>query len=287
MLARLSHHHGRLAQFTFGVCVLGLVCHIHAHSITVDGGASDWVGTPASQVHATTVSQGEWIYTGESGDVRTDPSALSRPNYDLTEVRLTADATNLYLLVRFADVTATDEVYVGIGIDSDTSASDTSMNFLGDESGLTYGNVGAKLPEFIATFHNATPGVTTTELYADNGSSWYAPPTHSEFISTTNDLLEASVPLSSLGLNSGSTFGFSLATFDNGKSSDPSGTAFNNDDDTTVDYPGNDALDCIGGTVGTSQNAWDRDLSDGVLDHQFIVSIGTLVPVTLSVFRVD
>ncbi|MBX7246441.1 MAG: hypothetical protein K1X53_13170 [Candidatus Sumerlaeaceae bacterium] len=273
--------------FAGAILVLGGTSTGFAHAITVDGSASDWTGSAPSQIHDASYSNGEWIYKGESGDSRTDPVDPSDSNFDLTEVRLTADATNLYVLVRFADVLATDQVYVGLGIDRDQSTTDTSMNFQGDDSGLTYGNVAAKLPEFIVDIHNATPGVTTVEMYADNGSSWYAPPTHSEFISTTNDLLEAAIPLSSLGLTSSSTFGFSLATFDNGKTSDPSGTAYNNDDDTTVDYPGNDALDCIGGTVGTSQSSWDRDLSDNNLGNQFTVSIATMVPVALSSFLVD
>src|SRR5690606_1099603 len=74
----------------------------------IDGDPSDWTGTPPGQVHEATISGDEWIYRGEANDLRTDPvGALS--NFDLTELRMTRDSTYLYILVRFADITAADE----------------------------------------------------------------------------------------------------------------------------------------------------------------------------------
>lgn len=45
----------------------------------------------------------------------------------------------------------------------------------------------------------------------------------------------------------------------------------------SVDYPTCDALDVIGGTQGVSQNAWDRDLSDGDLDLYHIIYLQNII----------
>lgn len=267
------------------VCRLALIVAVSclavgrawSHSATVDGTASEWIGTPGSQVHSTVESAGEWIYKGESGDSRTDPSGDDN-NYDLTEVRITTDATDLYLLVRFADITNFNETSVCLGIDNDGSGGDTSLDFSADESGLTYGGVGSLMPEYIAQIHNAqaVSPITQVEIYDDNdgnGTVWYAPGSWDAYISEPNNLLEARISLSALGLTSTSTFRFSLATFDNGTNGDPSAIAFNNVDDTTVDYLFCDALDCVGGTVGTSANAFSRDLGDGTLNSASLITL--------------
>ena len=237
-----------------------------AKTITIDGDPSDWTGTPPSQIHATAVDGDEWIYLGEAGDVRGDPSPASLPNYDITEVRLTHDAEWLYLLVRFDDIITTDEVSVCVGFDSDQSASDSNgLNFLGDDSGVGF-NAGAEdHPEYIVQFHNAQSGTTWPEFFHDAGAgTWYTTMSGPDFadadcfLSDTNDVLEAKARLSAIGLSDSSTFGFSLVTFDNGSTADPSSVDFNNNTDTTVDYPGHDGLDGIGGDAGVSENAYDR-----------------------------
>jgi len=249
-----------------------------AHPITVDGNAADWVGTPSATVHATVTSAGEFIYTGESGDVRNDPSGTIESNADITEVRMTADATNLYILVRLADVTQTDEVYVGVGIDTDQAGGDTSINFQGDESGVTYGGSSALMPEYLLNVHNAVSGTTWVEM-RNQASSWYTPGgMTNSFISTSNNLLEFRVALSEIG--NPTTIGLTLATFDNF-------VAFNNDDDTTVDYPTCDALDVMGGTPGSSQGAFTRDLSDGTISLGHNVVTATIVPVEFSAFSLE
>lgn len=246
-----------------------------AKTITVDGDPSDWTGTPGGSVHSVVISEAEWIYKGESGDMRTDPSDPSEPNYDLTEVRLHVDSGNLYFLVRLADVITTNEVHIGIGIDSDANGSDGALNWLGDDSGVMIADATNYVERNIA-IHNATDGITEIELYADDGSSWYAPPgSEASYISTTNNVVEASIPLADLGLTGSSVIRLVLATFDNG-SSVGGEYGWNNDTDTTIDYPTCDAVDVMGGTEGVSANAWDRDLSDGSLNLVHTVNLGLL-----------
>lgn len=257
-----------------------------AKTITVDGNPSDWTGTPPALIHATVIDQEEWIYRGEAGDLRNDPAdPASRPNYDLTEVRLTADATNLYLLVRFADIVATNEVSVAIGIDNDQNPSDSNgLNFLGDDSGVVFANA-ASHPEYVVHIHNAQDGITWAEFFHDaGGGTWYTNPGDSQtFISAVNNVLEASIKLSAIGLTTSTTFGFSLATFDNGTSLDPGGWGFANATDITVDYPVMDALDAMGGAPGVSEGAFTRAFGSG--SNYTPPTIPTLTPATISSVR--
>ncbi len=275
---------------TFGVLIgaAALPAFGPAHSVTVDGNAGDWVGTPPAQVHDTAISAGEWIYRGEAGDVRGDPSGTIETNADITEVRFTADASNLYVLVRLDDVTVTDEVHVAVGIEFTNNPSDTASNFLGDESGVVYPNPQAYV-EYNIAVHNATPGSTVVELFHDNGSGfWYAPPSGWDAHinpSAGFNLVEARIPLADINLLANSNFRVTLATFDN-DSNGGGGVGFNNDVDTTQDYPVCDALDCMAGTPGVSQGAFLRELNDGTLNQSHAISLGT-IPVELSAFSAD
>lgn len=271
-----------LQVFIGAVQILGfffVAAAVAKAGITVDGSDSDWSGTLPSALHGTAVSAGEWVYRGAAGDMRTDPPAFVRPNYDLTEVRFTSDGERLFVLVRLADVTATDEVHVNLAIDTDGDPHDTELKFIGDESGLW---VDAATPEnhveFNISVHNTTPGVTQIELYDDNagnGLLWFAPPGGQQsFISAANDLVEFALPLADLGLNGLSRFRVTLATFDN--NDDHLGVGYNNDKDTTVDYPSNDALDIMGGTPGQSANAWDRDLSDNKVSFFYEIDLALI-----------
>jgi len=260
----------------------------------VDGESGDWLGTASGTGHGTTVSAGEWIYTGVANDQRGDPpDDASESNYDLTEVRLTRDGTYLYILARFRDISAFNEPHICFGIDLDRSAGDsTPLGFLGDESGLIYTGGPGFDPEFMVAIHN-TPHpteITQVEIYDDNagnGTDWYAPSTGWQaFLSPTNNLIEARIPLADLGLTVSNDFRFSLASFDNGSTGDPAAPGWNNLTDTTVDYPTCDAMDVMTDTPGSTDNAWDRDLNDGGVSHGFIVDLAVL-PVELSAFGLD
>ncbi|MDX2177351.1 MAG: hypothetical protein SF028_12875 [Candidatus Sumerlaeia bacterium] len=225
----------------------------------IDGDPSDWVGTPSSTIHATVVDSAEWIYTGEAGDQRTF-GANAWANFDITEVRLAATHQNLYVLVRLADITATNEPSLALGFDSDRTVLDSNgLGFLGDASGITYPDASFN-PEYQVQIHNAQNGITWAEYFHDAGSGfWYSNPGDADtFISAANNVVEARLSLASLELTPTSVVGFHMASFDNGTTGNPGGQAFNNDDDTTVDYPDADALDGIGGFPGVSGNAWVR-----------------------------
>jgi hypothetical protein len=232
----------------------------HAGTRVIDGNDSDWTGTPPLLVHDIAISGDEWIYKGESGDVRTDPSG-TLGNYDLTEVRLTNDNTYLYVLLRYAGLTSLNEVSFCMGFDLDQSASDSNgLTFNGDDSGVLYG-APEHHPEYLVHVHNSPNSYTEVEFFHDAGlGSWYntSASENIAFISLANNLVEVRLRLTDLELTPTSSFAFSLVTFDNGTTSDPSALGFNNVTDTTVDYPHHDGLDALGGQIGVTENAFTR-----------------------------
>jgi len=248
------------------ILLLGAPALAPAGTRTIDGNPADWTGTPPVQIHDTAVSGDELIYRGESGDVRTD-AAGGLGNYDITEVRLTRDTTYLYILVRFADITNTDNVSLCFGFDNDRSAGDgNGLNFNGDDSGVSYGSPDQH-PEYLVAVHNSTDPETEVEFFHDAGSgTWYNTDqtSNTAWIDATNDVVEVRLLLSFLELTSASSFGFSVVSYDNGTTADPGGKGFNNATDTTVDYPTNDGLDGMGGAPGVSQNAFQRVFNSSV-----------------------
>jgi len=94
------------------------------HSITVDGDDSDWSGTAPTGENSAVVSDGEFIWKDAAGDIRTktgfSPAATS--SLDITELRLTASAAALYVMVKFADLRLSEDTtctypIVQIGLD--------------------------------------------------------------------------------------------------------------------------------------------------------------------------
>ena len=81
----------------------------------IDGSDADWIvlDTPnlaavygssvnvAVVVVSTVNGDTEWVWLDASGDVRRSAANPDNPSLDLTELRMTGDATNLYLLARF------------------------------------------------------------------------------------------------------------------------------------------------------------------------------------------
>jgi hypothetical protein len=262
-----------------------------AHVINVDGSPSDWIGTPASVSHETTYSGNEWIYTGDGEDTNPSPAGDVESNGDITEVRLTADATNLYVLVRVRDVTHINEPCVAIGIENDDNPSDANgLIFLGDESGVGYPGA-QQHPEHSIAIHNAQDGITWVELFHDAGSGfWYTPAGTDSYIDPTNEVIEAQIPLADIGLTTSSVFRITLITLDNDDIIS-GGVGFNNDKDTTVDYIPNDAVDVMAGTPGAYGNWSDRDMVDNVVDSSYPIDVSiifdTTVPAELSVLRED
>jgi hypothetical protein len=269
------------------------------HSVTVDGDTSDWGGTPSAVAHDVTVSDAEWIYTGRPGDMNPNPSGDVESNGDITEVRFTADSTYLYVLVRLRDVTDIREPYIAIGFEEDDNPSDSNgLNFLGDESGVDFPSQQAQV-EYNVTIHNATDPTTRTEFFHDaGGGTWYTPLSEvpgsgniPSFISTTNDLVEARIPLADVNLTLASAFRVSLVTFDNNDQAEPplvpAGVGFNEDRDTTVDYIPNDSVDVMAGAPGSTDDWLTRGFISGTqLTASYLIDLGT-VPTELSVLTAD
>jgi glycosidase len=247
------HRLSALGLSLLALSVCGLAGQAAAGSRTVDGDPADWIGTPPATAHTDAESQEEWIYLGAAGDARTDPPGTDETNADLTEVRLTTDGTYLYFLFRLADISSANEVHIGIGIDTDQLRTDTGLNFLGDDSNLTIGR-GILQPERVLSLHVAGGGNPEIEWFA--GGSWFGIADSQIAISTSNDVVEARVPLMHLnGLTAASDFVLTAATFQNNP-------AWNNDADATDDFGTTDAIDVMG-VPGQSGSAWDRDLNDG------------------------
>ena len=255
--------------------------------VTVDGSADEWIGTPSTTVHGTTVSEGEWIYTGKANDERTDYSGTqSSSDNDITEVRFGQDGDNLYILVKMRDITNVDYPHVCLVFTNGSS----SQNFIGDDSKKNNTNDGAATPlgssaqyGRLVDLHATSTGVPVIEMY--DGDSWYAPPTDGQntvVFSTSNDVIEASIDLDDLGLSSSSTTRVSLMTAPNrvGWNNDIDATAWSNEDQTN----GVDVM-----TPGAADgNAWGRDLSDGDVDNSGEIDLGDVpLPVELSSFTAN
>lgn len=271
------------------------------HSITVDGNASDWIGTPSSTIHGTVVSQGEFIYTGNSGDARTDPGTFSSNN-DITEIRLGQDGSTLYFLIKMADIDNVAAPHVSILINTGSGTGGNNLNFLGDQSGVSFSNANFTGRQRVIDLHfvhdNGLAPLNINTFLAEffDGGSWFNVGTNQVAISAANNVIEFSIALSDLDLNSSSTVKFAVCTFGNNTSSNQ-GSDFNNDIDATnnlfladfVDYmspgggTGNAYAGRDNGTLGMGNNNTDNQLG---YFAQIALSDASL-PVSLSSFTAE
>jgi hypothetical protein len=264
--------------------VLIVVASKAQHTITVDGSGADWLGTASSTVHGTTYSDGEFIYTGKSSDERTDYDGTQESSdNDITEVRFGQDGTYIYMLLKVRDLTDVNYPHVCLVFTNGSS----SQNFIGDDSKRSNQNGGAATGlgnsaqnGRLVDIHCSSSGSPVIEMY--DGGSWYAPPAggHQVSFSTSNNLIEARIKLTDLGLTSSSTTKVSLMLCPNRVTwnNDGDGTAWQNDNETN----GVDVM-TPGGTDGS--NAWSRDLSDGDVDNYASVDLGQApIPIELNSF---
>src|SRR5215212_1706535 len=92
-----------LRTLSFCLALVGASRAARAHVVTVDGSEADWsTRVPANSnvgiVARAAGNTGEYIFLDASGDRRTD--APSTANQDILRFQTTADATNLYFLIR-------------------------------------------------------------------------------------------------------------------------------------------------------------------------------------------
>ena len=236
--------------------------------ITADGSASDWAnlgnGSCPSAPSANTgavidgshtdcglgVNGGtEWVWTDATGDQRTDHWG-STGNMDITQVRITGDATNLNFLLRFSDITNCNAQYIAIGINSNDGSGTT---FFPDNADTGLGAFGSGYERVIEA------NLNTTGYWSDN--STFTSSLQSN-CSASENLWEIQMPISALGLTwpaASGTYDFAIAVFchdSGGGICDVGGSS--------------DAMDVV---TSTSGNTWN-EVSDGSLDYNFTMGFG-------------
>lgn len=85
----------------------------------IDGSDDEWVGTPPAAVNSSAISSNEFIWRDKENERRTDSG--SADDVDIKEFRIMADDTDVYFLVRYADINNVAYPYIAIGVDSDRS----------------------------------------------------------------------------------------------------------------------------------------------------------------------
>ncbi len=234
--------------------------------VKVDGFPGDWTGTPPALVHQWTVSNDEWIYTGDSADYRGFNGASM--NQDITQVRITADDTYAYFLIRMQDITDASLPAIGIAWNSHLSA---GANWIGDAS-KPVGSISLETTNQFATreiMFYTVAGVPKIRLW--NGAGWYAPPAADAAItvSAANNVIEARINKHDLDLVSPQRVTVSLASFRSSGNDAGSDCTFD-----AVPDNNNDAVDVMGGDVGISANAWARDLNDNSIRRSYDLTLG-------------
>lgn len=229
--------------------------------IKVDGWPGDWTGEAPANIHAVTVDDGEWIYTGEANDFRTFGGAT--PDADITEVRFTCDETYLYGLVRMQNITNAELPAIGIAWRANPGPG--SFPRIGDASTPT-ASIGLENSDQHATREimiYSAGGTAKIRLY--NGSGWYVPNALDSAVAVSpgDNGLEFRVNRYDLDLFYPQEVTVSLASFRS------SGTEAGSD--ATYDTPdgNNDAIDVLGGDVGVSANAWARDLDNNSIGRRY------------------
>ncbi len=226
-----------------------------AHAITVDGDPSDWTMAAPTNVNTGHIgrnasAQGEYIWTDYNADVRTDGTDPDS-NYELTQFRVTADASNVYFLARLSDITSTNLPYVAIAVDTDRVNGSGEVWF-GDFA-ETQTSADAEWERLIVVNLNKTGYYDTSWTWTIAGSS---------YISDANDVIEISMPRTALGVSWPATLRFTVIVCQH----DGSGGI------TDINGADSDALDCVTnyGNPGLTSNTW-AEVSDGDVDYYFDV----------------
>lgn len=238
-----------------------------AHTITVDGSMADWsprLGPTTSNlghVARDPGEAGEFVWQDAAGDERTD---FGSPNLaaDITEVRLTADATALYCCVKLANITTTTGTgapMVQVAIDLDR-ATGSGQSYLGGFADTRVGPDAWWEYLVMTRFGSGSPPIVYDSAFTPVGTGTSA-------ISAGTDAIEIRVPWTLLGLPGPPALGvrFSVAVCQ----SDAADQALEIGDATI-----SDVLDAVTNyadpRASSYPNTW-LDLQDGVLDYAFDV----------------
>ncbi|PKN24687.1 MAG: hypothetical protein CVU65_11115, partial [Deltaproteobacteria bacterium HGW-Deltaproteobacteria-22] len=238
----------------------------NAHPVTVDGTSIEWDAFPPTtfanlgHLVRNASSEGEYVWNDLAGDHRTDLGGGG--NVDLTRFRVTGDATNVYFLAKFSDITQT----FGDGVTQLQIAVRTTgaggQTWLGGNSDTQVDAAAAWDYLIMTSFGSALSGEAAPKIW---DASWASSTAGNAIISDTNDLIEIAVPWTALGLAGPPAYGlkFTVATFRA------------NTSDETWDLTGvSDALDAVT-TYGDpnpadSRNTW-IEVGDAVVNYHFQV----------------
>ncbi|KUO62452.1 hypothetical protein APF79_08085 [bacterium BRH_c32] len=260
---------------------LPILLFSQSHSIIIDGNPSDWIGTPSSTIHGTTYSAGEWIYTGEANDMRTEPGLFWVKNEDITEVRFATDGTNFLGLIKVDNISAIDLGLYSIAINNGTG----TINWIGDDTQSIFGNNIQQASIYFDIHFITRDGQNNLHIELNKGSGWYFASNNAAVnFSYAYNCIEFSIPLTELGLESNSNITLTFATFFKNEYTSP--FVSNNEKDNTYDLLGSDAIDVM--TPGAPEsNILEREnyLIYGVIQHfaQIDLSLAPL-PVELVSF---
>jgi autotransporter-associated beta strand protein len=216
-------------------------------AITVDGDPSDWVGTAGAVTNSALFAGSEYIWNDQLNEARQDPGAGEdyESNMDIDEFRVTADSTNIYILVKMRDITDVTYPAVGIGLTTNMQPADSGMIWLGADSDLAIG--GGYYSNNMAQMHyglrnimiHTVSGTAKVELYAADSDSWYeAPNGWAASFSAANNVLEVYINRADLLLAGDVTSRWTVATFQGTDQACSTGNA-------TYDFDYNDAIDTI------------------------------------------
>ncbi len=187
-------------------------------TITVDGNPSDWAGVAPTTVNTAVVSNHEFIWNDTTGDDTgngsyTYPtnSAFNPGLFDITEVRITADANNLYLLIKVVNLTNAWGGSDGFSTVAGVLLIDTTLDSHGQVTARPNVNITAGQGwEYYVKIGQSGWQAENSKIFDANGK--WAPIVNKG--NAAFDAIEVSVPLSFIGKDgydiNGATWGFML-----------------------------------------------------------------------------
>jgi len=194
--------------------IVGTTMVVYAHSpITIDGAntGGEWAGTPPASEREGVINGGEFIWNDPAGDERTD-FATPDPRADMIEVRITGDATNLYLFVQMNDIdqaTGNGAPQVILSIDTDQDPSDTGQSVIPSFSDTNVGDARAYWERCMRT--NFGSGTPVNTLFDDSFGE--VANTDNAIGSGAGGIIETLIPWADMGISLPATLRFTVSSY--------------------------------------------------------------------------